>query len=305
MQRVIYVFAGLGFFLLINSCVSEQAKETNIKQHKLSEAFKNLWYDGNAEIATYKLSQNRYGSLHNGFATLIFVTEDFSKTKQVKLDNPATAGNDKVSVLKLNFIKNFITGIYPYSVESSVFTPVDLSGTLKLSTSVQEWCGHTFTQLNRISNGFKLSEYSYFEDEGDQTKVLPNVLLEDELWNTIRIAPEKLPLGNIVLMRSNIAVRLQHKPVATIKGTATLSNTNFNNQEAKEYLVQFEDRSLRIYYEQNFPFTILGWQETDGSASKPGLVTNATLIKTKRLPYWQLKNPANKSLRDSLGLFNY
>ena len=57
--------------------------------------FKNYWYQGKAEVASYKLEQARYGEMRDGHAVLVFVTEDFSKSKQVKLDNSQRAGKDK------------------------------------------------------------------------------------------------------------------------------------------------------------------------------------------------------------------
>ena len=90
-----------------------------------TEAFKNYWYAGKAEVNAYNLDQSRYGENRDGKAMLIFVTEGFSKSKQVKLDDPEAAGNDKVTVMKLNYTKNFVTGIYPYSMMLSAFTATD------------------------------------------------------------------------------------------------------------------------------------------------------------------------------------
>ncbi|MDP1340568.1 hypothetical protein, partial [Klebsiella variicola] len=83
----------------------------------------------------------------------------------VKADQPSETN---IPVLKLNKTKNFITGIYPYSIMSSVFFPLEeISHALKISTSVQEWCGHTYTQLNN-RNKFEIKSHSYFEGEADQ-----------------------------------------------------------------------------------------------------------------------------------------
>ena len=89
--------------------------------------FGDYWYQGKAELTSYDLEQARYGEIHPGHAVLIFVTEDFSRSKHVKLDRPQSAGDDAVKVLKLNFMKKFNTGIYPYSMMSSMFTPIDLA----------------------------------------------------------------------------------------------------------------------------------------------------------------------------------
>jgi len=162
--------------------------------------FGDYWYRGLAELTSYDLSQARYGEAHPGHAVLIFVTEDFSRSRQVKLDAPGAAGPDSVKVLKLNLTKKFDTGIYPYSMMSSVFTPVDGAKTLKITTSSQEWCGHTFSQLNLGDNGYRARLLSYFESEGDGDLTLENASAEDEIWNRIRLAPDALPLGELRLI---------------------------------------------------------------------------------------------------------
>ena len=40
--------------------------------------FNAYWYADQAEIRTYNLTQSRYGELHQGLATVIFVTETLS-----------------------------------------------------------------------------------------------------------------------------------------------------------------------------------------------------------------------------------
>ena len=108
--------------------------------------FQSYWYQGLAELSRYELTQSRYGELHEGEAVLIFVTEDFLTDLQVKHEyGPAT---NAVSVLKLNAYRRFYTGLYPYNVMTSVFTPVDGSPTLKVANSVHEWCGISYMQIN-------------------------------------------------------------------------------------------------------------------------------------------------------------
>src|SRR5690606_11223144 len=65
--------------------------------------FSSYWHQGKAEISSYQLDQSRYGRNHDGKAVLIFVTEDFSKNKQVKLENPQPDSRDAINVLKLNY----------------------------------------------------------------------------------------------------------------------------------------------------------------------------------------------------------
>ena len=91
------------------------------------EAFKEHWYRGLAELARYELKQARYGETHEGDAVLIFVTEDFLPEEQVKYEGSGR-GTEVEKILKLNATRNFATGIYPYSVMTSVFTPVEIRG---------------------------------------------------------------------------------------------------------------------------------------------------------------------------------
>ena len=181
-----------------------------------SEAFRQYWYGGVAELTGYHLEQSRYGEIHEGEAVLVYVTEPFSASKQVKLDEPGRAEADKVSVLKLNFSKKFLTGIYPYSLMSSIFTPVQRDQyphSLKVTTTSQEWCGHTFMQLNRREAGYAAQLYSYFESEGDRSTTVPDVLLEDELWTQLRLDPSAIPTGELRLLPSSMYLRLSHQPM--------------------------------------------------------------------------------------------
>ncbi len=137
-------------FFLASPFFIVDAKETDSRPVVVDSAeFKDYWYSGKAEITSYKLEQARYGEIHRGYDVLVFVTEDFSKQNHVKIDDPERARGDAVKVLKLNKIKKFGTGIYDYSMMDSVFTPVrkdDYPNTLKISSSTQEWCGHTYKQ---------------------------------------------------------------------------------------------------------------------------------------------------------------
>jgi hypothetical protein len=49
-------------------------------------------YAGNAELSSYSFQQAAYGEIGNGEAGLVFVAEDFSTNKLVKLDEPSNTG---------------------------------------------------------------------------------------------------------------------------------------------------------------------------------------------------------------------
>ena len=280
----------------------------------LPPAFGAYWFQDKAELTSYDLTQARYGELHRGEAVLVFVTEDLSRKKQVKLANPAASPADKLPVLKLNFNKKFNTGVYPYSIVTSTFTPLDLAAdprSPKVSMSMQEWCGHVFTQLNLRGNRYAVSQKSYFESEGDTETTLDATLLEDELWNRIRLGPADLPTGSINLVPGAAYCRMQHVPLRAEPATASLRAApgTAGNTPAQVYSVLYagpRQHSLAITFEQSFPHRILGWEETyldaPGAAQPRLLTTRATRRRSIKLDYWRTHNNADAAWRDSLGL---
>ena len=114
-------------WICISSCQIEKPTDISTNAITVSSSSNNwndYWYDGKAEVNSYKLTQSRYGQDREGTSIIIFVTEDFSKKKQVKLDNPDRNPSDKVSVLKTNMIRKFNTGIYDYSMMASVYSRI-------------------------------------------------------------------------------------------------------------------------------------------------------------------------------------
>src|SRR5690606_1377429 len=270
------------------------------------EAFGDYWYQGQAELTSYALEQARYGEVHPGEAVLIFVTEPFSRTRQVKLDQAGSAGDDEVTVLKLNATRTFVTGIYPYSMMTSVFTPVgEGPAPLKVTTSSQEWCGHTFTQLNRTADGWRARLFSYFESESDQDLALPDVMAEDVLWTLIRLDPEALPTGDVELLPGGIYQRLSHRDLRPYAAVAALSAPG--DDGLRTYTVTYPDldRTLRIRFQAAFPHAIEGWEEErpDGFGENARRLTTRAARKERiMLDYWAHNGRDDVVLRARLGL---
>ncbi|MEM7375270.1 MAG: hypothetical protein AAF587_42135 [Bacteroidota bacterium] len=297
MSRLILLFCAI----VLVSCGPAQTQHAQISPSNGMD-FKGYWYQGKAEVASYKLEQARYGEMRDGHAVLVFVTEDFSQSKQVKLDDPRSAGKDKLPILKLNFVKKFLTGIYPYSIMQSVFTPVQVEQyphSLKTSMSSQEWCGHTYTQFNLQKNAYRVSRYSYFESEGDISETLPLALLEDEIWNLIRLAPEQLPTGTQEVIPGSIYSRLVHREQVPQKAKLSLSEMEDSFQYSIDYLK--DGRSLRIDFAKEFPYKILGWEESYSNFGR-NMTSKATLMKTLHTAYWSQHGNADLGLRKELGL---
>lgn len=267
---------------------------------KLSQEFKEYWYSGQAEITSYALEQPRYGQMREGHAVLVFVTEPFLADKQVKAD---ARKSDNIPVLKLNSTKKYLTGVYPYSIMSSSFYPVhDNAHALKVTFSAQEWCGQVYAQLNNRDQ-FEVMSHSYFESEADQNLTLDKVILENELWNKIRIDPKDLPVGDFKIIPSMEYVRLSHKELKSYNAKASLTD----NGVESEYLIVYPElqRTLKIKFSTAFPHTIEGWTETLISGYGEGaktMTSKAKKIKSIKSPYWQRNGNEHVSLRDSLGL---
>lgn len=264
--------------------------------------FGEYWYQGLAEITTYDLEQARYGEVREGEAVLIYVTEPFSRSKQVKLDE--AGGSDDVTVLKLNHTRNFVTGIYPYSIMTSVFTPVSEGPLpLKITGTSQEWCGHTFSQLNRSESGYRARLFSYFESEGDQDGELPEVMTEDGLWTLLRINPDALPTGDIQLIPSAVYQRMSHLDLQPYAATVSLSG----DDGRRTYRIEYPDldRTLSIFFSADSPYQISGWEEARMSGFGEGrqmLTTRATMKAREMLPYWELNGTVDERYREQLGL---
>lgn len=282
-------------FLILTSCGGNP--RTGVDE----DQFSSYWYQGQAEINVFDLEQYRYGEKREGTAVMIFVTEDFSKRKQVKLDNPEDAGADARKVLKMNMTREFVTGVYPYNTMLSVFTPVyDEENAFKITATVTEWCGQSFIQMNWKNGSYRAKLFSYFESEGDQELKLEGPS-EDEIFNTIRLNPSIVPEGDVRLVPSLIFQRFSHVPLKVERASISKRKISGNQEELSlEY--KTINRKLVVRYQQFFPYEILSWEEIqtkpDGSLER----TIATRRNMEKLDYWNRNSLQDKELRRALGL---
>ena len=260
------------------------------------------WYRGTAEISTYDLTQARYGELREGEAVLIQVSEPFLAGSQVKDEGYGDAGGPSVPVLKTNLLRRFVTGIYDYSLMTSVFTPTDASTqphTLKVTTSSQDWCGQSYTQLNRRGGEWTAELRSYFEREGDQDLAVEADFLEDELFNRIRIGGAP-PDGSYRVLPATSFLLLTHP--AYRAAAANLSTLTMGDSLLRTELHYPElGRKLTVTYGAASPYTITGWTETYPGRDS-SLVTTATLRERKQTAYWSQNGTGDRPLRAELGL---
>ena len=171
---------------------------------------------------------------------------------------------------------------------------------LKVSASIQEWCGQVYTQLNNRKK-YEIISHSYFQGENDQTFGLKKTALENEVWNRLRIDPDALPVGKLKMIPSFEYLRLSHKELKAYEVNAEF----YTIDDLNIYKLEYPDlnRVLKIYFGRNFPFTIEKWEESYTS----GFGENAKLLTTKAVKkqliksdYWNKNSNKNLPLRDKL-----
>lgn len=278
------------------SCISSEPNN----QFNNNTSSNNYWFQGKAEITSFELKQARYGEIHEGEAVLIYVSEPFSQSSFTKAD---TKTDNDIDVLKLNFTKNFTTGIYPYHMMTSTFYPFqDGIHSLKISSSSQEWCGHTYMEMKPSENEVVIKIDSYFQGE-TTNDTLKKSIFEDDLWSMIRLHPNQLPQGKLEMIPSFFYLRLKHKPTQAYTCLATL----VEEQNRQVYSIEYPDiqRTLEISFEKQAPYKIIGWKETYASGwgnDTKMLTTTARRKKTMLTDYWNKNKKQFTPLRNELEL---
>ena len=178
----------------------------------------------------------------------------------------------------------------------SVFTPIDYKKyphSLKCNTTVQDWCGHVFTQMNLKGNVFNVKQFSYFEEEGDKTFDTEIALLETELFTRLRIDPLSIPQGKVKMIADLTFSRLRHKPVAAVEAEISVKDGLCH------VVYPSLKRQLDIRFDVQSPYVIKGWKET---TSEGKIISEATLKKVIMSDYWAHHAEIDAPLRKELGL---
>lgn len=247
-------FSILGLFLL-SSCLGFAFFKGQNWQP--SKEFKAYWLREKREVNHYHLVQELDGQKYEGTAQLIFRSTHFSRSKQHEV---SAEDDGAISVLELNQLRSFKNG--EYRLMQSVFRPIDLVSEpycYKVSNSLQNWAGHRFDQINLRAYNYRQQQFSYASKEGDRQRDLPKLLLQDELFNLIRISPEKLPLGRFEFLPSSLLAQLYHSLLIPKTAEASL----IEEGDLATYSLRYaqEKGSLTIQFETKFPHRIRSWEE--------------------------------------------
>jgi len=255
--------------------------------------FDSYWHDGTAELDGYRMTISRYGQPRHAQGVAIYVTEPFSESKRVKVDDPSREPSNVVDVLKLNLVRDFQTGIYDYNTMVSVFVRASDFSPLKVTFSSAEWCGHVFEELLFHPGKITCFYNSYFEGEtGARDLAWPkDGITEDSLWILLRgLRGDFLKPGekkSVPFLPGVYFSRLAHKPLAW--ATAEVS------REGNVYTVKTDDgRTGKFTIEEAYPHHISRWEML------PDI--SAELTGTLRVQYWKLHNNGDESYLKQLGL---
>lgn len=270
-----------------------------------SSAFWKVWGDGNAELSGYAATVSRYGAPRKGTIVLIYVTEPMDRRVWIKDDAGDVPPAERLNVMKLNDVLKFQTGIYPYSVMTSVFSPVDALfperfSPAKISFTSQEWCGSVWQRLLVTPSSCAIELRSYFHADGEREETLatkPGTLYEDALPIQLReldgpFAAGKDWSGEIV--PSLWSLRKAHVATSTVPATIRREDALREGAAVTRFTLAYGGVTKVFDVEKAPPRRILGWTTSDGD--------DARLLKTARLPYWKLHDPGGESYLRDLGL---
>jgi hypothetical protein len=265
------------------------------------------WHDGKAEMNGYRLTVTRYGQERDGAAVLVYVTEPFSESKRVKVDDWQKDPDDTFDALKLNLIRDFQTGIYDYNTMVSVFARSMDFTPVKVTFTSSEWCGHVYEELLFYPDRIRGHCYSYFENESGPRDigVVEGGVSEDNLFILLRgLRGDYLEPGakkEILMLPSVYFGRLSHRTPDWVKTEikrrkkTTTIKVPAGKFKTMVYEVKTADgRKGQFYIEDHYPHRVIRWEMSPD--------VKAELTGSERLQYWRLNRNGNESYLEKLGM---
>ena len=267
------------------------------------------WADGKAEVSSYAVAQPRYRELRSGYGVMIFVTEDLHRQTLLKVESPVREA-DRFYALKLNHLLKFTTGIYDYSVMTSVFSQVEGERhpfeLRRISFSAQEWCGQVFDEALFSGGQINGRISSYFASEGRGAYQLAqpeHFASEDHLLIRVReLQGPVMALGEVrelTVLPSFWQLRQAHRPHALASGRLHKAaeeqiQTAAGALASVRWELHIGPRQPTLWTEKAYPHRILRWEDGAGGRGE--------LLRTIRVPYWQLQANADEVYRRELGI---
>jgi len=253
-----------------------------------------LWDDGRAEIDAYDATIRRYGVLRPFTAYLIAVKEDFSRKQLVKAD-PGHDPGDLFTVLKLNHVINYQTGIYSYHQMASSFFDRASMDLVKFSLTSNEWCGNTYKEFTRRGAKGALHVHTYWDNQAEATYDLPvgpDVVLYDQLPLWIRSLPQTPGTARSLRL---VPTQIDSKgtppaivPATLSAGPETTIRTPAGSFRALRWELKAGDARADVYWTSvHDPYVMVAWDRADGGSYR--------LKWTQRHAYWTLNRPGDET----------
>ncbi len=294
--------------LFLVSCAANSEASAAPERARVEPGFWDHWGDGRAELSAYRLTTPRYGQAREGRVTLVFVTETFTDGQRVKSHG---GHDDEYPVLKLNEIRDFQTGIYDYNVMTSTYIRLDGGSAwgepVKVSMSMQEWCGHVYEQMVPRGDRLTWTQHSYFDGEGDRELDLgrrKSGVLTDALPALVRgiVASPVAPGETRTFdgLSTLVSGRLAHRPPRWSPLSLSVADeTHEQTTPAGTFVVRDVTTShagveTTWWVERDEPHRLVGWSSTGGE--------RAELVGTERAAYWQLNREGDERALSTLGL---
>lgn len=241
------------------------------------------WDDGQAEFCAYEVSWPRYGQSNPGRALLIAVKEPWAPDLEVKADSPRADGFD---VLKLNHVRDVVTGIYTYHQMASVFIGRDSGELQKLAVTSSEGCGISTAQV--VAG--KLNTRSYFDGQGERVADYPSGalprdglalslrdFLEGELPEAVEVFPSLMTGRFPPLVAASYSLERR-------EGLQTVPAGEF---ETIELELGNETDWMRFSFAAESPHPLIRHEDSAGTVYR--------LSKCERIPYWQMNRLGGES----------
>ncbi len=276
------------------------------------------WHDGKAEMNGYRLTVRRYGQMRRGQVVAVFVTEPFSESKRVKVDDPNANPADTFDALKLNLVRDFQTGIYDYNTMASLFVRTGDLQPVKETFSSAEWCGHVYLEMLFNKDGIGRKLFSYFEGESadDRLPAKQGGVTEDALMILLRgLKGDYLAAGGsrtVDFLPGPFHARLSHTPprwttarIARSAAPAPVTVPAGTFQVSVWSVSVGDGRTGRFDIEEAWPHRIIRWSWTaeagENGRGSEGL-ESAELTGSERLQYWRMNGEGDEAARQKLGL---
>lgn len=269
--------------------------------------FDTHWHDGKAELDGYRLTVSRYGQDRAGTAVMVYVTEPFSESKHVKVDDARANPSDTFDALKLNLVRDFQTGIYDYNTMMSVFVRSENFEPVKIAFSSAEWCGHVYSEMIFGVKEIRGTTASYFEGESGPINLERpgGGITEDELFIALRgLRKEFLAGGQSQTqpyLPGSFHSRLSHQKQQWTEATITRAkelavvDVPAGKFTTIVYDLRIGDGRAGVFWiESEYPHRIVKW------TLPPDVM--GELTGTQRLAYWKLNAEGNEKYLDALGL---